>query len=59
MNAARQSPSTWLAAVIGVLMYRDAGQSARRSRDPAKPPILVWTSHIPDGLAGEESRFHS
>lgn len=35
-----------------------AGQSASWSFDPLKPPIRVWTSHMPEGVP-EVDRFHS
>ena len=35
-----------------------AGQSAFCSFDPANPPILLWTSHMPD-LSFKLARFHS
>ena len=34
-----------------------AGQSAFCKRDPAKPPIRVWTSHMPD-FSPTLARFH-
>lgn len=37
MNAARQSPSSWFGALIGVFINLAAGQSARDKYDPANP----------------------
>lgn len=37
MNAARQSPSTWFGALMGVFIKLAAGQSARDKSDPANP----------------------
>ena len=37
-----------------------AGHSARPSFEPAKPPMRVCTSHIPEGgLVSSVARFHS
>lgn len=33
------------------------GQLARERLEPLKPPMRVWTSHIPDGVVAEEARF--